>query len=250
MSVNLEKKLSVVIPVYNEEKTVKNIVQRVLERPEVGEIVIIDDASTDKTSEELKHFEGETRIKILFQEVNQGKGSAIVRGFGEVSLPYVIIQDADFEYNPDDYPAVITPLVEGKADVVYGSRFMHTPGLVRYFRHEMGNKFLTFISNCFTDIHLTDMETCYKAFRREVIQNLNLESKRFGIEVEMTSKLAKAKVLNIYEVPISYNPRKYDEGKKITWKDGVSALFHIIKYNILDSKFSFYKRPWNEVLKK
>jgi len=244
----LEKSLSVIIPIYNEEKTIAGIIQRVLARPEPLEIILVDDASSDKSSEIIAPFLENEKIKFLKQEKNQGKGAAVRRGIAEASAPFVIIQDADFEYSPNDYPEVLAPLAAGLADVVYGSRFMHTPGLVRYFRHEMGNKVLTFISNFFTDIHLSDMETCYKAFRREVIQNLNLESDRFGIEVELTAKIAKARVLKIYEVPVSYNPRRYNEGKKITWKDGVSALYHILKYNVFSDKKSFYKKDWEEVL--
>ena len=160
------------------------------------------------------------------------------------------MQDADFEYTPEDYPAVLAPLLAGKADVVYGSRFMKGPGQVRFFHHEMGNKFLTFWSNFFSDIHLSDMETCYKAFKREVIQNLILTSERFGIEVEMTAKLAKAKCLRIWEVPISYFPRSYNEGKKIGWRDGFAALWHILCFNCFTSLAESLKKPWSEVLKK
>ncbi|MBR2373158.1 MAG: glycosyltransferase family 2 protein, partial [Lentisphaeria bacterium] len=185
---DVENILSVVMPVYNEESTIETIVRNVLARPEVGELVIVNDASKDKSWEKLQTFAGNPRVKLLNQEVNRGKGAALIRGFSEATMPFVMIQDADFEYTPEDYPVVLAPLVSGKADVVYGSRFMGTPGQVRYFRHEMGNKFLTFWSNFFSDIHLSDMETCYKAFKREVIQNLVLTSERFGIEVEMTAK--------------------------------------------------------------
>ena len=165
-------------------------------------------------------------------------------------MPFVMVQDADFEYTPEDYPTVLAPLLAGKADVVYGSRFMKGPGQVRYFRHEMGNRFLTFWSNFFSDIHLSDMETCYKAFRKEVIQNLILTSERFGIEVEMTAKLAKAKCLRIWDVPISYFPRSYNEGKKIGWRDGVAALWHILRFNCFTSLEKSIRKPWNEVLTK
>lgn len=247
--INLEGILSVVIPVYNEEETVAALLDRVLARPETGEIVLVDDASVDLTRQKIEPYLANPRIKFIKQDFNQGKGAAVIRGFFEATKPYVVIQDADFEYSPDDYPELLIPLVLDKADVVYGSRFMGTPGLVRYFRHEMGNKVLTFFSNCLSDIHLTDMETCYKTFKREVIQNLNLESKRFGIEVELTAKLAAARCLRIYETPVSYNPRRYNEGKKITWKDGIAALCHIVRFNILDDKSKFYKKPWNEILK-
>ncbi|MEI8246962.1 MAG: glycosyltransferase family 2 protein [Lentisphaerota bacterium] len=248
LNVNIEKRLSVIIPVYNEEDTVLGIVERVLARPETGEIIIIDDASKDHTRQRLETLKNRENITILYQETNHGKGAAVIRGIAEATKDFVIIQDADFEYNPEDYPLVLSPLAAGKAEVVYGSRFMGTPGQVRYFRHEMGNKVLTFLSNLFSDIHLTDMETCYKAFRREIVQNLNLDSQRFGIEVEFTAKLAKSRQLRIWEVPISYNPRKYNEGKKITWKDGVSAFYQIVKYNVFSNKDEFYKEPWEKVL--
>lgn len=240
--------LTMVMPAYNEENTIRKIVKRVLERPEVGELIIVNDASRDATWEKLQAFRDESRVRLLNQEINQGKGAALIRGFKEATKPFVMVQDADFEYDPDDYPAVLAPLLAGKADVVYGSRFMATPGQVRYFHHEMGNKFLTFLSNFFSDIHLSDMETCYKAFRREVIQNLKLESKRFGIEVELTAKLARSRRLRIWEVPITYNPRRYDEGKKIGWRDGVAALCHIIHYNVFNSDEKSFVRPWDEVL--
>ena len=240
--------LTVVMPAYNEEGTICEIVNRVLARPEVGELVIVNDASKDGTWEKLQTFRENPRVRLLNQEVNQGKGAALIRGFREARKPFVMVQDADFEYSPEDYPIVLAPLVEGKADVVYGSRFMGTPGQVRFFRHEMGNKVLTFFSNFFSDIHLSDMETCYKAFRREVIQNLILESRRFGIEVELTAKLARSRRLRIWEVPISYNPRRYDEGKKIGWRDGVAAFCHILHYNVFTSDAKCFIRPWDEVL--
>lgn len=241
-------RLSVVIPVYNEEGTIIEIIDRVLARPLTGEVIVVNDASTDSSWEKLQHFADNPRVRLFRQEVNQGKGAALIRGFAEAKLDFVIVQDADFEYSPDDYPAVIEPLALGKADVVYGSRFMGTPGMVRYFRHEMGNKFLTSLSNLFSDIHLSDMETCYKAFRREVVQNLILESKRFGIEVEITAKVARSRLLRIWEVPVSYNPRRYGEGKKITWRDGFAALFHIIRFNLFTSDDKSFRRPWSEVL--
>ena len=242
--------LSVVMPAYNERETIAEIIRRVLARPEVGELVIVEDGSTDGTWEALAALEGtDPRIRLFRQPKNMGKGAALIRGFSEASMPFVIIQDADFEYDPDDYPVVLAPLLAGRADAVYGSRFMSTPGQVRYFRHEMGNKFLTFWSNVFSDIHLSDMETCYKAFRREVIQNLILVSERFGIEVELTAKLAGARCLRIWEVPISYAPRRYDAGKKITWKDGFAALFHIIRFNVFFNAGKAFRRPWEELTK-
>ena len=240
--------LSVIMPAYNEATTIGRIVEQVLARPEVGELVIVDDASKDATWETLQAYRDKPRVRLLHQESNQGKGAALIRGFREATRPFVIVQDADFEYNPADYPAVLAPLTAGEADVVYGSRFMGTPGQVRYFRHEMGNKVLTFFSNLFSDIHLSDMETCYKAFRREVIQNLKLESKRFGIEVELTAKIARSRRLRIWEVPITYHPRRYDEGKKIGWRDGVAAFCHIVHYNVFTSDEKCFVRPWDEVL--
>ena len=239
---------SVIVPVYNEEKTVVRLIESVLARPEVGEVIVVNDASTDGSWEELQHFAENPKVKLLRQKINQGKGAALICGFAEATCRFVLIQDADFEYSPEEYPVILAPLANGVADVVYGSRFMGTPGQVRFFRHEMGNKFITFFSNLFSDINLSDMETCYKAFRREVIQNLNLQSKRFGIEVELTAKVAAARVLRIWQVPISYRPRRYDEGKKITWRDGVAALLHILRFNVFSSKKRFHKRPWQEVL--
>ena len=244
---NVSGILSVVMPAYNEENSIEQIVNLVA-RPEVGELIIVNDASTDKTWEKLQVFKDNPVVKLINVEKNQGKGAALIRGFSEATKNYVLVQDADFEYSPEDYPIVLAPLLAGKADVVYGSRFMCTPGQVRYFGHEMGNKLLTLVSNIFSDIHLSDMETCYKCFKREVIQNLKLTSKRFGIEVEMTAKLAKSRCLRIWDVPITYAPRRYDEGKKIGWKDGVAAFFHIVRFNMFTSEEKSFVKPWNEVL--
>jgi len=247
-----KKILSVIIPVYNEESTVEEILDKVLSRPETGEIIIVDDASSDKSVEVIKKYidsKKKKNIKLFSQKQNRGKGAAIRRGFDEASCPIVIIQDADWEYTPDDYPVVLEPIISGKADVCYGSRFQPGPGQVHNFRHMMGNKFLTNVSNFLTNLALTDMETCYKAFKREVIQNLNLETNRFGIEVEMTAKIAKAKCLDIYEVPIRYFSRSYEEGKKIGWKDGVAAFWYMVKYNLLKSSQNFYKKPWKDVMR-
>ena len=245
---NINGILSVVMPAYNEENSIIQIIQSVLARPEVGELIVVNDASTDSTWEKLQFFKDNSNVKLINVEKNQGKGAALIRGFAEATKTFVLIQDADFEYSPEDYPVVLAPLVAGKADVVYGSRFMCTPGQVRYFGHEMGNKILTFFSNVFSDIHLSDMETCYKCFRREVIQNLKLCSKRFGIEVEMTAKLAKSRRLRIWDVPITYAPRRYDEGKKIGWKDGVAAFFHIVRFNVFTNNEKSFVKPWDEVL--
>ena len=250
---NMNNSLCVVIPVYNEEKTVESVLDKVLSRPETIEVIVVDDASTDSSRDVmLKYIDThkEKKITLLMQNENMGKGAAIRRGFDEATAPIVIVQDADWEYSPDDYPLVLEPIINGKADVVYGSRFQEGPGQVLNYRHMMGNKLITFASNVLTNLALTDVESCYKVFKVEVIQNLNLETCRFGIEVEMTAKLAKAKELRIHEVPISYNNRSYDEGKKITWKDGVAAFWHMIKYNIIHSQDTFYKRPWSEVLDK
>ena len=240
--------LSVVMPVYNEENTVLKIIETVLARPEVGELIVVDDASRDASWEKLQSLREDPRVRLFRQEVNQGKGAALIRGFAEAKRPYVIVQDADFEYDPEDYPLVLQPLIAGKAEAVYGARFMNTPGQVRYFKHEMGNKFLTFLSNLFSDIHLSDMETCYKCFRKEVIQNLRLTSKRFGIEVEITAKLARSRKLRIWEVPISYRPRNYGEGKKIGVRDGFAALWHIIRFNCFTGDKASFVQPWENVL--
>ena len=246
--INTNEILSVVMPAYNEENSIVKIIETVLDRPEVGELIVVNDASTDSTWEKLQIFKDNEKVKLINVEKNHGKGAALIRGFSEATKKYVLVQDADFEYSPEDYPIVLAPLVAGKADVVYGSRFMCTPGQVRYFGHEMGNKLLTFVSNVFSDIHLSDMETCYKCFRREVIQNLKLCSKRFGIEVELTAKLAKSRRLRIWDVPITYAPRRYDEGKKIGWKDGVAAFFHIVRFNSFTSEEQSFVKPWDEVL--
>jgi glycosyltransferase involved in cell wall biosynthesis len=246
MSVS-KKILSVIMPLYNEEETVALTISEVLCRPETGELIIIDDASKDKSYEIAKSFsEKDPHVKLLKNEVNKGKGASLRRGISEAKFDIVIIQDADREYSPSDYPTLIAPIVSGNADVVYGSRFHGGPGRVLYFRHELGNKFLTFLSNLLTDINLTDMETCYKVFRREVIQNIILVSDRFGFEVEITAKIAKAKHLKIYEVPITYNGRTYEEGKKITWKDGLAALWHMIRFNLLTRSKKSFKTSWKK----
>jgi glycosyltransferase involved in cell wall biosynthesis len=223
--------LSVVMPCFNERDTIEEIVERVLDSPWTGELLIVDDGSTDGTRDLLAKLDGE-RVQVLLQPHNMGKGAALRRGFAAASLPYTIVQDADLEYDPGDYGNLLEPLVDGRADVVYGSRFMGSAAhRVLYFWHSVGNRILTLVSNAFTDLNLTDMETCYKAFRTELIQSLDLVEDRFGIEPEITAKLARRKV-RFYEVGISYDGRTYDEGKKIGWRDGVWAFWCIVRYSL------------------
>jgi len=218
------------MPCYNERETVAEIVNRVLESPLVAELVIVDDGSTDGTRDILRTLT-DPRVRIIEQPINLGKGAALRRGFQEVSAPYVIVQDADLEYDPREYPEIIKPLLEDQADVVYGSRFLGgRPHRVLYYWHSVGNKILTTASNMFTNLNLTDMETCYKAFRREVIQSIDIHEDRFGFEPEITAKVARAG-WRIYEVGISYAGRTYAEGKKIGWRDGVRATWSILRYS-------------------
>jgi glycosyltransferase involved in cell wall biosynthesis len=234
MSLDPRAVLSVVMPVYNERATVAQVIRAVLAQPLVGEVVVVDDGSTDGTPEVLASVSKEDPRVVLDCAVpNRGKGAALARGFARVTLPYVIVQDADLEYDPKEYATLLAPLLEGRADVVYGSRFMGAGAhRVLYFWHYVGNKFLTMVSNMATNLNLSDMETCFKAFRREVIQSVEIEEKRFGFEPEITAKLARRRpALRIYEVPISYYGRTYEEGKKIGWKDGVWALWCIFKYH-------------------
>jgi glycosyltransferase involved in cell wall biosynthesis len=224
------KNLSVIIPCYNEENTILELVQSVLKQESVGEVIVIDDCSTDRSLELLRTI-SDKRFIVLAQERNQGKGAAVSRGFACVNLEFCVIQDADLEYDPNDYNALLEPLISGKADAVFGSRFTSSGSRrALYFWHRMGNNFLTLLSNMFTNIDLTDMETCYKMMKSEYAKLLKIQEPRFGIEPEMTAKLA-AMRLRIFEVPISYNGRTYDDGKKITWKDGFSAIRCIVKYN-------------------
>lgn len=222
-------KLSVVIPVYNEKQWVREVVRRVEAVAIPKEIILIDDFSTDGTRDILKEFETKGHI-VLYQPVNKGKGAALREGFKHATGDLVIVQDADLEYNPAEYPRLIQPIVEGKADVVFGSRFIGESHRVLYFWHSICNRILTTLSNMFTNLNLTDMETCYKVFRREVIQGMTLKSNRFGFEPEVTAKVARGKKWRIYEVPISYSGRTYEEGKKIGLKDAFQALFTIIRY--------------------
>ena len=224
------KNLSVIIPCYNEENTILELVQSVLKQESVGEVIIIDDCSTDRSLELLRTI-SDKRCVVIAQDWNQGKGAAVSRGFASVGLEFCVIQDADLEYDPNDYNALLEPLISGKADAVFGSRFTSSGSRrALYFWHRVGNNFLTLLSNMCTNIDLTDMETCYKMMKSEYAKLLNIQEPRFGIEPEMTAKLA-AMRLRIFEVPISYNGRTYDDGKKITWKDGFSAIRCIFKYN-------------------
>jgi glycosyltransferase involved in cell wall biosynthesis len=220
----------VIVPCYNEAPTVKELLTRVLESPWVAEVVLVDDGSTDETLS-IAASVVDPRLRVLEQPHNMGKGAALRRGFQEATADFVIVQDADLEYDPADYGQLMEYLVAGKADVVYGSRFLtDRPHRVLYFWHSVGNKVLTTASNAFTNLNLTDMETCYKVFRREVIQGLDLKEDRFGIEPEITAKVAKGG-WRIYEVGISYDGRTYAEGKKIGWRDGIHAGRCIVKYS-------------------
>lgn len=221
--------ISVVIPVYNEAKTVRELIARVQSVPLDKEIIIVDDASSDGTREVLGEFKNREGITVLFHEKNQGKGAALRTAFQQVKGDIVIIQDADLEYDPQEYGKLIKPILDGKADAVYGSRFLGGPHRVLLFWHYVGNKILTLFSNMLTNLNLTDMETCYKVFKASLLKQFTIESNRFGVEPEITTKLAKLKC-RIYEVDISYSGRDYTEGKKINWKDGIAAFYWIIKF--------------------
>jgi glycosyltransferase involved in cell wall biosynthesis len=224
------KKLSVVMPVYNEKDTIEKIISRVMS-VDVGlekELVIVDDFSQDGTRDILAKL-NDPRIKVFFHPENLGKGSALQTGFSKAAGDIVLVQDADLEYDPDEYPVLLRPILDGRADVVYGSRFLSGPHRVLFFWHSVGNKLLTTFSNMLSNLNLTDMETCYKVFKKSVLDRIKLKSKRFGFEPEVTIKISKMKV-RIYEVPISYSGRDYSEGKKIGWKDGFAAIFHLIRY--------------------
>lgn len=223
--------ISVIIPVYNERTTILEVLKRVRGVDFEKEIIIVDDGSTDGTWELLEQDKDD--VILLRHEVNRGKGAAIRTALPHVHNRIVIIQDADLEYDPADYPNLVRPIVEGKADVVYGSRFLGGPQRVLFFWHSVGNKLLTLFSNMFTDLSLTDMENGYKVFRAEVIKGLRLKSNRFGFEPEVTAKIARGGY-RIYEVPIFYYGRTYHEGKKITWKDGLTALYHIVRFRFFD----------------
>ncbi len=225
--------LSVVVPVFNERDTLENLLARVEAVPLSKEIILVDDGSTDGTRDLLQRYMARPGYHVVLQPRNQGKGSALREGFRHATGQIVVVQDADLEYNPAEYPKLIQPILDDLADVVYGSRFAGYPRRVLYFWHSVGNKFLTLVSNMLTDLNLTDMETCYKVFRREIIQGMPLRSQRFGFEPEITVKLAKAKY-RIYEVPISYAGRTYEEGKKIGWKDAVDAMWTLLYFTFLD----------------
>ncbi len=225
-------KLSIIIPVYNEYETICEVVRRVEAVDADKEIIIVDDGSTDGSRDLLKKYEGRERFKVVYQSKNMGKGRSLRMGFEKAEGEIIIIQDADLEYNPKDYPILLQPILDGHADVVYGSRFLGGPHRVLFFWHALGNRFLTILSNMFTDINLTDMETGYKAFRRSVLDSISLKCNRFGFEPEFTSKVARNKFI-IYEVPISYAGRNYSAGKKINWKDGVAALWFIVRFRFV-----------------
>jgi glycosyltransferase involved in cell wall biosynthesis len=251
-SIQRNMTLSVIIPAYNERASIEELLRRVGDSNLADFMIVIDDASTDGTRqflEELQHrrANGEKCLEIadgrgqlrldkmvfLFQSENQGKGAALRRGFSEATGDILLVQDADLEYDPKEYPKLLEPILDGRADVVYGSRFLGGPQRVHLFWHYVGNKLLTLFSNMVTNLNLTDMETCYKVFRREVIQGVRLHSNRFGFEPEITAKIAKGK-WRVYEVPISYSGRSYDEGKKITWRDGFVALYSIARFRFFD----------------
>jgi len=247
-----DPRVSIVVPVYNEKSTIDEILRRVLDTEVPKEVIVVDDCSTDGTRQILENMaarqaNGEAYapaqdasgdielrdLRFFFQTPNQGKGAALRLGFAQATGNIVLVQDADLEYDPRDYGVLLGPIIDGRADVVYGSRFLSGPQRVHYFWHYVANRMLTLLSDIFTNLKLTDMETCYKVFRKEVLQGIELKSNRFGFEPEITAKISKHK-WRIYEVPISYAGRTYEEGKKITWKDGMQALWYIVRYSLGD----------------
>jgi glycosyltransferase involved in cell wall biosynthesis len=226
-------KLSVVIPVYNEEQWVAELIRRVLAVPIPKEVIVVDDCSTDGTRDILRELDGGD-VRVIYQKVNQGKGAALREGFRHATGDIVLVQDADLEYDPAEYPRLIQPILENQADVVFGSRFIGDGHRVLYFWHSVANKLLTTLSNMFTNLNLTDMETCYKVFRREVLADLRLKSNRFGFEPEVTAKVAKRRKWRVYEVPISYAGRTYEEGKKIGLRDAFNAAYCVVRYWLFD----------------
>jgi glycosyltransferase involved in cell wall biosynthesis len=226
-------KLSVVIPVFNEKSTILEILRRVRAADPPKEIIVVDDCSTDGTREMLRDLPPSEDLIVVLQPRNMGKGAALRAGFERVRGDIVVVQDADLEYDPSEYPILIQPILAGKADVVYGSRFLGGPHRVLLFWHSVGNRVLTTLSNMLTDLNLTDMETCYKVFRADVLRKIRMRENRFGFEPEFTAKIARARC-RVYEVPISYSGRDYSEGKKIGWKDGAAAIYFILKYRFVD----------------